>query len=485
MIAVFKHTALRLWLAAFFVGPATLVVLQAGHSFLPLKRSILSLAGLLFSLFMMAGFFLNRLGIIIIDRLLREAAVWERSGMYHEAEETYLKALAICDSFFLSPIKRTSKLKQVSSGLARFYLAGAEKKPEMEKFILAYLFAWPDDGEAAESWLQLIFNRQENQKNCQELAGLIASQHPENRQILKLLTEYYLNNERTDFSALQVYRKALATDQAVSNHLISRLALLFLREGRADEWSFKIYLRAYIINNNQSDLIKGIAACCYHIRETEQNRRLFQQADKLLNEIDEHQLESWALAFSSPMAVLPDKKLSWVFLSGQILSKQLTLLYKKISLLIIACHDNFSRNVKIIIKRLWLSTKIKSYAKKALILLLTSAVLIFLVNTANYLKTSKDNAPHILKPLSTVVTDPFTLQVAAYLKPEDAMQYVKMLKSHGLKAYWVEAVGTKRKWYQVRLSHFKTKESAKKLGDSLKNRGIIDDYYVANYPKAQ
>ena len=82
-----------------------------------------------------------------------------------------------------------------------------------------------------------------------------------------------------------------------------------------------------------------------------------------------------------------------------------------------------------------------------------------------------------------VVTDPFTLQVAAYLKPEHAKRYVAILKKHDLDAYWTEAAGGDKRWYQVRLSHFKDKNSARAYGESLKARGIFDDYYVANYQR--
>ena len=46
-----------------------------------------------------------------------------------------------------------------------------------------------------------------------------------------------------------------------------------------------------------------------------------------------------------------------------------------------------------------------------------------------------------------------------------------------------QAKGKKKKWYQVRVSHFKDKKSAVAYGESLKAKGFIDDYYVANYAR--
>jgi len=76
---------------------------------------------------------------------------------------------------------------------------------------------------------------------------------------------------------------------------------------------------------------------------------------------------------------------------------------------------------------------------------------------------------------------PFTIQVAAYLKPEDSQRYVDHLISQGLEAFSTQAVSARRKWYQVKVSRFETKHQAQLYGEKLKSQGLIDDFYVANY----
>ena len=73
--------------------------------------------------------------------------------------------------------------------------------------------------------------------------------------------------------------------------------------------------------------------------------------------------------------------------------------------------------------------------------------------------------------------------MAAYLKPEYAKSYVQDLKKRGLDAYWSEAVRGDKRWYQVRVSHFATKQFARDYGEKLKAEGVIDDYYVANFSR--
>jgi cell division septation protein DedD len=106
---------------------------------------------------------------------------------------------------------------------------------------------------------------------------------------------------------------------------------------------------------------------------------------------------------------------------------------------------------------------------------------VLVANTASHLLQSKPTSQEIETPQVVEITDPFTLQVAAYLKSEHAEKYVQQLKDQGMDAYWTVAQGVKRKWYQVRISHFADKDSARTYGEDLKSRGIIDDFYVANY----
>ncbi len=76
---------------------------------------------------------------------------------------------------------------------------------------------------------------------------------------------------------------------------------------------------------------------------------------------------------------------------------------------------------------------------------------------------------------------PFTIQVAAYLKPEDAQRFVDQLKKQGLEAFATVATSSNRTWHQVKVSHFETRRQAQEYGELLKSRGVIDDFYVANF----
>jgi hypothetical protein len=112
---------------------------------------------------------------------------------------------------------------------------------------------------------------------------------------------------------------------------------------------------------------------------------------------------------------------------------------------------------------------------------LSAAVGVLVVNTVRHLVKTEIPVTQKIEKSPETITDPFTLQVAAYLKQDYARTYVGKLKKQGLDAYWREAISANKKWYQVRISHFANKKSARDFGESLKAKGIIDDYYVANF----
>jgi hypothetical protein len=129
------------------------------------------------------------------------------------------------------------------------------------------------------------------------------------------------------------------------------------------------------------------------------------------------------------------------------------------------------------------SRRAKSVLKWSAMGLFVIAVGWLLINTAMHMAATFKPVEKPPEPVAAPVTDPFTLQVAAYLKETDAQRFVEQLKGQGLDAYWTRASGSNKTWYQVRISHFKTKADARTVGEDLKTRQLITDYYVANYKR--
>jgi len=431
--------------------------------------------------FMAVGWFSNRLGLSAVKRLIREATTWERVGAYRGAEEAFKKATTVLDSFLLSPLVKRKESAKLAARLARFYLARTDKNHSSETFILAYLKSHPEDEEVAENWLQQVESHGGLKTDHYELAFRIGNAQPENTIIQHLLAQFYLSEGRTDFSALQTYRQVLNGENNATVGIVKELATLFLRDGRADEWALRIYLQAFRLSSERHKLLRGIAACVHWTHETKRTTRLFQQARKLLVSLDEMQLKKLRADFNPPGLEPAEQKISAQLKVGITLWKMVRQIGSSLFNLITSAALELigrARDMITLIKR---SRRSKLILGWTMITVLAIGVITLMVNTTSYLIKTKRALYEKEKTTEIVVTDPFTLQVAAYLKPQDAERYVKYLKSKKLDAFWIKRRGKRKVWYQVRVSHFANKASARAYGKSLKAKGIIDDFYVANY----
>ena len=283
--------------------------------------------------------------------------------------------------------------------------------------------------------------------------------------------------ERTDFPALQTYRRVLAFDTQLPSDFRKNLADLFLRERRADEWALAVYLSAVEQSEHRSEILKGIAACVGWISLSERNKALLQQAYNYLEGIEPAEIKKMGAGFKPPLPPEGQPEVQ------PPIHKRPSVLQKTGALLQTVYEDVAALSG-------WIYHRMRSVPRSrnarrvfgGIVLAgLTGAVIVLVINTVGHLVKTETPVVQKIEKAPEKITDPFTLQVAAYLKPDYARQFVEDLKKQGLDAYWREAISANKKWYQVRISHFADKKSARDFGESLKARGVIEDYYVANF----
>ena len=481
MLSFFKHMAARLWLTLFVGGAASLWVLPSFQDRIGLEWTPLPVMLIMAAAFLLIGWISNRWGLSTVQSLIHEAGLFERDGMVAEAENRFQRALAVFDSFLISPAAKKQKAIPLRARIARFYLASASKSDDVEAFLVSYLYANPRDEEVAESWIQHVANRGGLREEHQELAYRIGRAQPKNRTIQSILARYYLMLERTDFPALQTYRRVLGDDRQISAEFLDDLAALFLQERRADEWALEIYLRAIEQGDHRSAISRGIAACVRWIPPGDRNQPLLHKAYGHLKGLDPAEIKKMSAGFKSPVES-PTKsdeprslqtRSSFFKTAGAVLQT----FYEDIT----AAPLWVLRLIGSGLRRAVQSTRSRRVLAGLLVAGLAAAVVAMVINTVTHLVKVEKPAPLNAEKAPEVITDPFTLQVAAYLKPVYAQKYVEQLKKQDLDAYWREAISADKKWYQVRIAHFPDKKTARDFGESLKARGIIEDYYVANY----
>lgn len=480
MAHALKHIAFRIWgtvLIGGLIGLWLLPALEFGlePAWVPVLAAVL-----VSIVFLFLGWVFNRLGLLLADRHIEEAVAWERVGSVGTAGAAYEKALAVFDSFLISPRAKRVASERLTSRLSRFYLAKTDKQHTSETFVALYLRAHPDDGEVAESWLRLAHASEGLDARFYDTAAGIGETLAGNRVIQQLLARLYLSENRTDFPALQTYRRAIGSRSRAGRAIAKDVARLFLKDGRADEWALQLYLQTATEDEPGQELLNGIAACVHWIPETPRNRRMLTVGHQYLEGIAPDQLALMRVGFTPPKPLEPPVSQSslnkiWA-LTGKALWSGLGAIA---GLLLGGVRTAHSLGEKLV-SRVQRSTLTRPILKWVAVALLTVVVAVLIVNTVSYLVRPRSPGQAAV-PVKKVVTDRFTLQVAAYLKKKHAEKYVAHLKTLGLDAFWIVTTRRNKTWYQVRVSHFPDKAAARAYGQSLKDQGLIDDFYVANY----
>ena len=477
-----KHMAFRIWAATVITIPLSLWLL----SMLTNKSGLVLPLGLLLFLFALSfagcGWLSSQLALRQLSPMLHEAGVWERSGDLHKAENTYQKALALYDSFLISPRARRIGLPPLVARMARMYAAQTDRHATADLFIDAYLSAYPDDHDIAENWLQTREYHGGLDSRQQDLAIRIGEAHADNMAIQTILARLYLLTQRTDFPALQTYRRAMASSPSNASSMAVDLAKVFIQEGRSDEWALPVYLRAAGQQPPWEALRCGIAACVRWIRPSDRNADLLARAKAIIGSTEEELLARMSSGFVPPSGSYPAIDTQGVKDARQTLGPAHDGIFTPLKEIGARIKQVRQHLQTVIVNPFRRSPSLRRAVTWSLIMGLGVMAALFLVNTIGYLTPSPVSEPQPVEtppetpPLPPM---PYTLQVAAYLKPEHADRYINSLKKQAIDAYLVKAHGNDKIWYQVRIAHFPDKASARTYGSRLKSQGIIEDFYVA------
>ncbi|MCG6909179.1 MAG: SPOR domain-containing protein [Deltaproteobacteria bacterium] len=483
MIHFLRHYTARLWASLILTSLAVLIGFPViGGQQGPWLAFWAALAGFLV-FFFLVGWIGNTLGIRWIGILMREAGIWERAGNFRRSGKILKKAVSIFDSFLISPVAREAYSREISSRMARSYLSQPEPGPQAEGFVVAYLQRHPEDAEASDMWLEKSGSRGNLPGKHEDLVFALSDAQPENKDLQRMLAHACLRSERSDYQAIKIYKRIIEDPAPGDRGIVDDIAWRFYHDRRTDRLALQAYLTAFKADTNKKRLLVGMAACVERLAVGDRTSRTYQEAAKLISRLDETTLAKMRANFApSPpqTAAAPDKKEALKTIARTLRTTASALSATLISArrATIGAYASLYHHVK--------THRLTRPVSKWAVLGLAGAILVVLViNTAGHLISSQKTLPppEPKPPAAIEVTDPFTLQVAAYLKMEHAEKFVATLKSMGEDAYYTEARSSKSNWFQVRISHFPTKEAARSHGEALKSKGIIDDFYVANYQK--
>ncbi len=478
-----KHVAVRLWTALWGGSVVALLVLPPFAASLGPAWMVVPGLGLLIAAYWLAGLLFAAMGRRRLARLLDEATVWERAGMSREARQALDLAAATVDSFLFSPLSRQAPVRRLLSQMAHHQLAKATPDSASNAIIEAYLRDFPQDRDAAVKWLESLLAGGEVTRNAHDIAARIGSAHNDDDDIQRMLTRFYLAEGRCDFAALQTYRLWVDSAESAGDTLMDGIGDLLLAQQRADSLALDVYLNRVEGGHRDGRWLSGIAACLQVVPPGLLSHRLRERADTALADIDPVRRERMAAAFlpdtaiDAPGASAAGPRIPWSRI-------QATAGRAAAGLGRVATHwRSGAASLSERLRGALRSRRFKSVFKWVSAGVFAVGVGWLVLSTASHMTGGLTTPEPVPAPAAVPVTDPFTLQVAAYLQETDARRYTNQLIDQGLDAYWTRASGANTTWYQVRVSHFKTKAAARAYGEDLKNRQIIDDYYVANYSR--
>jgi hypothetical protein len=487
MVHALKNITIRLWISIVSGGLVTLGLLAILGSPLDATFNLIVFTVMIILAFFGCGWIFNRITALRLQDYLLEATAKERTVRIGEAAEAFRKAINLFDSFMASPLFRSRMGRDLAARVARFHIARSQRYPEAERFITSYLWTNPDDVEVSEYWLQHTNLGEKAEPDHLALADRIASAQPRNLTVQVLITETYLSRNRTDYAALQTYKRFLKESTDTPAATVIKLADLFLKEGRADEWALEVFLKANGQKPDHADYLKGLASCLDQVRKTRRNASLLEAAREALDSVDEETIQQWRDEYRrTTQASLPTEP-SLTIRIMKLISK---LIRKGFRGLVAAAKwvtpilSKWGRDLGTSWKE---SERMRHIVKWSAVIVFAAVVIISGISTIIHISETREPPESVSIPAETpppaAASGRYTIQIASYRNRNLAIERTDRMKELGYPdTYWGESrISDDNIWYYVRVSRFEEKQKAKEFGDNLKSDGIIDDFYVANY----
>ena len=475
-----RHVSVCLWISLLIAGLGSFLILPLFPPAVGVNAAPMIAAGLLAAGLAAVAWAVNRLGLGRVRRLMRRADRAERDGLRKDAERAFQAALGVLDSFWMSPRARRRTLLPLAGRVARFYLSESRFSPIAEDFIARYLWACPADAEVAEQWVQNAERRGGLREEHQDLGDRLAEAHPRHAAIQSAVARLCLAAERSDYAALQTYRRAWGADGGAPADLRADLDRLLHRDGRIEEAAQQPFRRAGAASPAPDDTSsrRSLAPSRRSATEEEpldfdlslpagEEDAAFRMAGAA-DEINEDEEEARAALETAPWR-LRVRMGAWVRQGAAALE---------------LLRDRLRRWGRFALGwpfGAWREPRLRQAL--ALLPILGGALGIgWVVLSASGVFAPAPAPPpaadHPSGSAPAASADQFALQVAAYLKQDYALRLVEDLKRKGLTAYWIETASSGKTWYQVRIAAFPDPQSAREFGRGLKSKGIIDDFYV-------
>ncbi len=419
MIWILRNISVHLWITTLFAIPLSFYLLPGLVEFFPGINPLITGFVTIAGVIVIISFLMDLTAKKIIINLIKEGHAWERSGIFNKADKNYTKALRVYDTFLLWPFASKKTAQRISGAIAKFYLNSSVENKNFKLGTLFYLKINPADKDIAHLWLAKLRKSSIVTSFEQEILSMLAQRYYSDKILSILILDIFLGLEREDFTAKKLYQHVLSDPELKHGYAKKIEALIGKPEDTLQkEVSFQLFDKK-------------------PVRKVEIGKKV-----QVLTKKGVYFLQSL-----------------WSFMGGSF------------SFLMLSAAKVYTY-----IKQ---NEKIRFYLKAGFLTLVSGLLLFFMAGPISHIFKSRTIEKEKIKtPIQ--VFKPFTIQVAAYLKPKHAQRYVDILKKKEIDARIKKVYGGGKTWFVVRVSEFIDRKSAAAYGQKLKKQKIIDDFFVNN-----
>ncbi len=428
MIRGLRNLFVRLWVTTLVTVPLCFYIMPWVRPVFSGTGSVFFALGVVITGYVLIGFLMNFLGGKLIERLIREAQMWERAAIFNRAGTKYLQAVRMYDSFLLSPLSVGKVTTRLTGALARFSLTFDRENEIFRQAVLVYLTSNPRDETLAGLWLRRLCKNRAVDDKEQDLLTRLANIHYTSPKLMPFLTKIFLDLGRLDFSAKQLYARALEVPS------------LKQRYGKD--------IRTLLEEPAQQLEQEGM----YPVQDLPR-QPLPPASQKKISDIIS---DIWKGFYTGFQHLIQFVRAGVVF-----------------------CFGFVNRHLRRLMTGIQVKDRWRFYLKVGVLGSISLWLLVFMYNTVSHLR-----APGTVDEIEVIIekkiSKPFTIQVAAYLKESHADKYLKILRQNSIEARIKKTGGGGKTWYLIQVSEFADRADATAYGNLLKQKNIIEDFFVSN-----
>ncbi len=461
---IVRHISVRFWLTSLVVLPSGFMLFPRLSGWFPEIPAPVFIPFMYLVWGLGLGVFMDIAGLWRIRGLVRNAQLWERSGIATRAEKKFIRAVRIYDSAWISPLAARRAGPMLTASLARFYLASGSRRREIQGAASAWLAQNPKDESLARFWLERIQDQDMSKTLTQSILTTLADHWYADPDFCRVLVDIFLAQGRMDFSARRLYRSFL--DMADGDKDAPQQD-----KARVETIRDMMFSRLDMCEPEPDPEISepGLGT----LGDERMDVTTFMPTDQgdggPLTSLGDQAFED------GPAGWRPEEGIH----TGQQTSGRMSALMSGIGRKA-AGGRSFIANRTVKAKHAVLNLiqgREKWWGRVQGIMIACVGVwLIFFVwgTFSHMFKTS----PQPARQIKFVIPKPFTIQVAAYHKKAHADNYMAILARKGVETFMKVTDGGGKTWYLVRVSEFIDQKSAQAYGNRLKADQIIDDFFV-------